>query len=82
MNVMQPIKRSFGPSWPEVPQGLGMAPTSGIFQVSAGAGTWKIRKCIDTCIACRLAQHTNAQQYLRIIKYHVQNCSLVSYVSI
>ncbi len=37
MNVMQPIKRSFGPSWPEVPQGLGMAPTSRIFQVSAEA---------------------------------------------
>ncbi len=49
-------RRDFGPTWPEVPQGLGLAPTSGIFQVSAEAGTWKIRKCIDTCIACRLAQ--------------------------
>ena len=32
-------RRDFGPSWPEVPQGLGLAPTSGIFQVSAEAGT-------------------------------------------
>ena len=52
----QAKRRDFGPSWPEVWQGLGLAPTSGIFQVSAEAGTWKIRKCIDTCIACHLAQ--------------------------
>ena len=62
--------------------GFGDGPNKQDFSGFGGGGTWKIRKCIDTCIACRLAQHTNAQQYLRIIKYHVQNCSLVSYVSI
>jgi len=35
--------------------GVGAGPNKRDFSVLAGAGTWKIRKCIDTCIACRLA---------------------------
>lgn len=37
-------------------KGLGLAPTSKIFAVLPEGKTRKIRKCIDTCIACRLAE--------------------------
>lgn len=36
-------------------KGLGLAPTSMIFCVLAGAKTRKIRECIDIRIACRFA---------------------------
>ena len=36
-------------------KGLGPAPTSKIFCVWPQGKTLKIRKCIDTCIACQLA---------------------------
>ena len=35
--------------------GFGAGPNKRDFSCFGGAGTWKIRKCIDTCIACRLA---------------------------
>ena len=34
---------------------FGAGPNKRDFSGFGGAGTWKIRKCIDACIACRVA---------------------------
>lgn len=47
---------TLGQLGPRFRRGWGSPQQAGIFQVLAGDGTWKIRKCIDTCIACRLAE--------------------------
>lgn len=44
--------------------GLGAGPDKRAFQISAKSGIWKIRKCIDTCIACSLAPLSKSTVYL------------------